>query len=66
MNWDQVKGKWKQLGGEVKSEWGKLTDDDVAQIDGAWDKLVGRIQESYGIAKEEAERQVNEWAERRH
>ncbi len=66
MNWDQVKGNWKQLGGEVKSEWGKLTDDDLARIDGAWDKLVGRIQETYGVAKEEAERQVNKWAERRH
>ncbi|MBV9342102.1 MAG: CsbD family protein [Acidobacteria bacterium] len=61
MNWDQVSGKWKQLQGSVKTRWGKLTDDDLDVIAGHKDQLVGRIQERYGIRKEEAELQVNEW-----
>lgn len=62
MNWEQVQGKWRQMKGEAKSRWGKLTDDDLDRVEGNRDKLVGRIQERYGIAKEEAERQVDDWA----
>lgn len=62
MNWDQVKGKWKQATGSAKSKWGELTDDDLMQIDGERDKLVGKIQERYGLGKEEAEKQVDDWA----
>ena len=61
MNWDQLEGKWKQLKGSVKTRWGKLTDDDVDVIAGHKDQLVGRIQERYGIHKEEAEQQVEDW-----
>ena len=61
MNWDQVKGKWRQLSGSVKSQWGKLTDDEIAQIDGDREKLTGVIQEKYGVARDEAERQADEW-----
>ena len=61
MNSDQFSGKWKQLQGSVKEQWGKLTDDDVAMIDGQHDKLIGRVQERYGLAKEEAHQQVNKW-----
>jgi len=61
MNWDQVQGQWKQMKGKVKAKWGKLTDDDLNMIEGHRDQLVGRIQERYGIAKEEAERQVQDW-----
>ena len=61
MNWDQLEGKWKQLKGSVKTRWGKLTDDDVDVIAGHKDQLVGRIQERYGIRKEEAEQQVEDW-----
>jgi uncharacterized protein YjbJ (UPF0337 family) len=49
---------------KVKEQWGKLTDDDLTVINGQQDQLVGRIQERYGIAKDEAERQVKEWADR--
>jgi uncharacterized protein YjbJ (UPF0337 family) len=59
LNQDVFKGKWKQVKGEVKQWWGKLTDDDVNQIDGNVDKLVGRLQERYGYAKEDAEKEVN-------
>ena len=61
MNWDQVEGKWKQIKGTVKTRWGKLTDDDLEVISGKKDQLVGRIQERYGIKKEEAQREVDEW-----
>jgi uncharacterized protein YjbJ (UPF0337 family) len=61
MNWDQIAGKWKQMKGSAKTRWGKLTDDDLDVIAGQKDQLVGRIQERYGIAKEEAQRQVDDW-----
>ncbi|KIN61977.1 Stress response protein CsbD [Sulfitobacter noctilucicola] len=62
MNWDTVKGKWGQMTGEVKSKWGELTDDEITEAEGDREKLVGKIQERYGIAKDEAERQVDEFA----
>jgi len=60
MNWEQIRGNWDQAKGELKSRWGKLTDDDLTRIAGERDKLVGRIEELYGISKEEAERRVDE------
>jgi len=62
MNWEQVQGKWKQYTGNVKEKWGRLTDDDLQQIAGQREQLVGRIQERYGIAKEAAEKQIDEFA----
>jgi uncharacterized protein YjbJ (UPF0337 family) len=59
MNWDTVKGDWKQFQGKVKEQWGKLTDDDLARIEGRRDQLTGAIQKRYGIAKDEAEKQVS-------
>ena len=61
MNWDQVEGKWKQYSGKVREKWGKLTDSDLEMIKGQRQQLVGKIQERYGIAKEDAERQVDEF-----
>jgi uncharacterized protein YjbJ (UPF0337 family) len=61
MNSDQLQGKWKQMKGTVKERWGKLTDDDIDVINGQNDQLVGKIQEKYGIAKEDAQRQVEDW-----
>ena len=65
MNTDQMKGNWKQLVGKAKKKWGKLTDNDWRVVEGKRDQLVGRIQERYGLAREEAERQVAEF-ERTH
>jgi uncharacterized protein YjbJ (UPF0337 family) len=62
MNWDEIAGKWKQSVGKAKEKWGKLTDDDLTAINGKKDQLVGKIQERYGIAKEAAEKQVDEFA----
>ena len=64
MNWDRIEGNWKQLTGKVKEQWGKLTEDDLTVINGKQDQLVGRVQERYGIAKDEAERQVKDWENR--
>jgi uncharacterized protein YjbJ (UPF0337 family) len=61
MNSDQVEGKWKQMKGALKEKWGKLTDDDLKIIEGNRDQLIGTVQERYGIAKEEAQKQVEEW-----
>jgi len=61
MNWDQAKGQWTQMKGAVRKQWGKLTDDDLDVIQGERERLVGKIQERYGIAKDEAERQVASW-----
>jgi uncharacterized protein YjbJ (UPF0337 family) len=65
MNSDILKGKWKQFKGEIKENWGKLTDDDLDRIEGEYDQLVGRIQERYGYSREEAEREVDEYFESR-
>jgi uncharacterized protein YjbJ (UPF0337 family) len=61
MNWDQVAGEWKQLKGAVKERWGKLTDDDLDVVNGRSEQLVGALQKRYGIAKEAAESQVNDF-----
>uniref|UniRef100_Q020G2 CsbD family protein n=1 Tax=Solibacter usitatus (strain Ellin6076) TaxID=234267 RepID=Q020G2_SOLUE len=61
MNWDQVEGKWKQMKGSMKQQWGKLTDDDLDYIAGSRDKFIGRVQERYGLNKEEAQKQADEW-----
>ena len=61
MNWDEIAGKWKQSSGKIKEKWGKLTDDDLTTINGKREQLVGRIQERYGLAKEAAEDQVDEF-----
>ncbi len=64
--WDQISGNWKQFKGNVKKQWGKLTDDDLEQVKGQRDVLAGKIQERYGIAKDEANRQLDEWERNQH
>jgi uncharacterized protein YjbJ (UPF0337 family) len=61
MNWDQIEGKWKQYTGKIKENWGKLTDDDLTTIGGKRDQLSGLLQQRYGMAKEQAERQIDEF-----
>ena len=61
MNWDQVAGKWKQYKGQAKEKWGKMTDDDIDVIDGRRQQLVGKIQERYGLARDAAESQADEF-----
>jgi uncharacterized protein YjbJ (UPF0337 family) len=61
MNWDQIQGKWKQLKGQARQQWGKLTDDDLDVAAGTRDEFLGKLQERYGITKEEAERQMKDF-----
>ncbi|QTL02363.1 CsbD family protein [Aquabacter sp. L1I39] len=62
MNWDRIEGNWKQFSGSVKTQWGKLTDDDMAQINGNREKLEGKLQERYGLAKDQVKEQVDTWS----
>ena len=64
MNRDVLKGKWHQLKGEVKAQWGKLTDDDLDRVEGDAEKLIGRLQERYGYARLDAQREVNAFLDR--
>ena len=64
MNWNIIEGNWKQFSGTVQESWGKLTDDDLDEIQGKRDRLIGKIQEQYGYAEDEAEKQVAEWETR--
>ena len=61
MGWDMVEGKWTQVKGQVKTQWGKLTDEEIDGIAGNREQLVGKIQESYGLSRDNAEREVNDW-----
>jgi len=64
MNWDIFAGRWNQLKGDLRSQWGKLTDSDLENAAGKKDKLVGILQERYGLVKDEAERQLDAWIAR--
>jgi len=64
MNTDVMKGKWLQLKGEVRRQWAQLTDDDLDQIEGNSEKMVGKLQERYGWARNDAEREVNDFLAR--
>lgn len=61
MNWDRIEGNWKQFSGNVKSQWSRLTDDDLTFIDGKREELEGKIQARYGYAKDQARREVDDW-----
>jgi uncharacterized protein YjbJ (UPF0337 family) len=61
MNWDQIAGSWKELQGKVREKWGKLTDDDLTVVAGKRDQLSGALQRRYGLAKDEAEKQLDEF-----
>ena len=64
MDSNRTAGNWKQLKGKIKEQWGKLTDDEVDQLEGKSDQLAGKLQERYGIARDEAERQARDFRTR--
>tara|TARA_B100000676_G_scaffold307031_1_gene364541 strand:- start:740 stop:973 length:234 start_codon:yes stop_codon:yes gene_type:complete len=64
MNWNTIEGRWKELKGNIKEQWGELTDDEIDQAEGKRDILLGKLQAKYGIAREEAEKQLDSWAEK--
>jgi len=59
-----VEGNWLELKGTIKNQWGKLTDDDIMQIDGDRERLVGKIMKAYGKSQAEAEEEVNRFWKR--
>ncbi|HEY0901999.1 MAG TPA: CsbD family protein [Micavibrio sp.] len=61
MNTDIIEGKWTEIKGAVKQKWGKLTDDDLAEINGSREMLAGKIQKNYGLARDEVEKQLKAW-----
>jgi uncharacterized protein YjbJ (UPF0337 family) len=61
MNWDLIEGQWKELKGQARSKWAKLTDDDVEAIGGKKDELIGRVQQRYGLKRDAAEAEVDSW-----
>jgi uncharacterized protein YjbJ (UPF0337 family) len=61
MNDDVFKGQWMQLKGKIREQWGKLTDDDLDQIQGKSEQLIGRLQQRYGWQREQAQREVDAW-----
>jgi uncharacterized protein YjbJ (UPF0337 family) len=63
MDWNRIEGNWKQLKGQIREQWGDLTDDDLDVINGERQQLEGKIQERYGLAKDEATKEVEDWYE---
>jgi uncharacterized protein YjbJ (UPF0337 family) len=66
MNWEQIEGAWKEVKGNVKSQWGKLTDDDLKTIDGKREKLAGVLQQRYGKVKDAVETEIDEFVKNMH
>jgi uncharacterized protein YjbJ (UPF0337 family) len=64
MNPDILKGRWHQMKGEIRKTWGKLTDNDVTEIEGHVEKMIGKLQERYGFKREEAEKEINQFLDR--
>ena len=61
MNKEILKGKWLQTKGDVRNWWGRLTDEDVDQIQGDTEKFIGKLQEHYGFSREQAEKEVEDF-----
>ena len=61
MDWNRVEGSWKQFTGKVKEKWGKLTDDEITEINGNREQLEGKLQAKYGYAKDKAKEEVDAW-----
>jgi uncharacterized protein YjbJ (UPF0337 family) len=64
MNKDTLKGKWMQMKGGLRSQWGKLTDNDIDEIQGDSEKFIGKLQERYGYGREQAEKELNDFMNR--
>lgn len=64
MNWDQIKGNWKQLVGQAQAKWGDITEDEWHKTEGRREEIIGLVQERYGRGREEAEREVDDWMSR--
>jgi uncharacterized protein YjbJ (UPF0337 family) len=63
-NWDEIAGKWKQLGGAARRQWGKLTEDELVEINGDREILAGKLELKYGIARQYVDTQINKWVDK--
>lgn len=63
MNWNEIQGQWNQVKGKAREKWGKLTDDDIQVIAGKKDQFLGKLQERYGMARNQAEKELDAWAQ---
>jgi len=61
INQDIVQGKWTEVKGKIKQQWGKFTDDDVAQMQGNYEELLGNLQKKYGYQKEQAKKELDQF-----
>jgi uncharacterized protein YjbJ (UPF0337 family) len=66
MNWDRIEGNWKQFKGQARQQWGKLTDNDIDLVEGKRTELAGLIQQRYGVARDQAEREIDTWLKSMH
>lgn len=66
MNWDQISGNWKQIKGKVKEKWADISDNDLEKINGRRDQLEGLLQERYGLAKDAAQKNIDDWLKTMH
>ena len=64
MNWDRIEGNWREFKGKAKTQWGKLTDDDLSVINGRREQLEGTLQKHYGYAKDQARKEIDNWLSR--
>jgi len=64
MNRDIIRGHWNEIKGELKQQWGKLTDDEITQMDGTYDGLKGKLQKAYGYQEDEADREIESFVDR--
>ena len=64
MSWNIIEGKWKEMTGSIREQWGKITDDELVEIGGKKDKLEGVLQTKYGLTQEAASKQIDEWADK--
>lgn len=61
MNWNKIEGNWTQFKGKVQKQWGKLTNDEIDQIEGRREELKGALQKHYGYDEDQANRAINDF-----
>lgn len=66
LNKDIIQGHWHEAKGKLKQKWGKLTEDDLSQLEGTYEALEGLLQKKYGYAKERADKEIDDFIDSNH
>jgi uncharacterized protein YjbJ (UPF0337 family) len=66
MNWEQIEGNWIQFKGKLRQQWGKFSEDELDTVKGKREQFIGKLQEKYGIVKEKAEKELDEFLRKLH